>query len=585
MSRKTLLRIGTFAVAPLAVACLVASARAQFPGAGAPVRSTVVAGISGEAIPVTHKKYVGNVEAINEVDSVARVSGILTVAPGFEEGSRVSKGQLLFTIDPVPYQAKVDAAKASIQQLEAQIDYAQKNFDRVNDLYSRNAGSKNDMESAESSLLSLKAQLLAAQAQLVLAEEDLGYTQVKSEIDGRAGRRAYSTGNYVSLQSKPLVKVVQTDPIYVRFTMSERDYLSMYKNVDELKQLSKIQITLPNDETYSADGEALDGEIAFIDNTVKSTTDTIKVWAKFSNPSETLSPGGVVTVHLYKRATEQATTVEPAAVMFDGQDNYVYILVDSISDEDLYQEIKGDARFSRNVAAMEDGLTAVAQGQEAVRKFLDDHFDNIFVKNALQTTSAEYDARDPQKVEDAKNALAANQTAIVELCAALGQMKQFGGAPINEESAPEIVARIKSEGLDAWTSEYLANFKASRYVFGDQNDFADNKVDGKYKMVLRRKVALGAAGPNTESIVSGLEPNAEVVMDGGHKCRPFDLVVPVYRDQKTQKAAEQARAKTRETDSRAIGKTKKIDGKEEAKRVDAKKKVAFRAHNGGEAAA
>ena len=110
------------------------------------------------------------------------------IAPGFEEGMHVTKGQLLFEIDPIPYQAKVDSAQAAIKQLEAQIDYAQKNFNRLNDLYARQAGSKNDMENAESNLLSLQAQLLSAKAQLVLAQEDLGYTQIKAQIDGRAGR-------------------------------------------------------------------------------------------------------------------------------------------------------------------------------------------------------------------------------------------------------------------------------------------------------------------------------------------------------------------------------------------------------------
>jgi multidrug efflux pump subunit AcrA (membrane-fusion protein) len=134
--RLSLFKKGTVAAALIGSICLIDSIQAQMPGRGpaAPVRPTVVAGIAGESNPVTRKKYVGNVEAIEEVDSVARVSGVLTVAPGFEEGSNVTKGQLLFTIDPVPYQARVEVAKATIQQLEAQIDYAEKNYNRLNEL-------------------------------------------------------------------------------------------------------------------------------------------------------------------------------------------------------------------------------------------------------------------------------------------------------------------------------------------------------------------------------------------------------------------------------------------------------------------
>ena len=172
------------------------------PGAagGAPTRVSVVAGTVSETVPVAQKKYVGNVEAIEQVDSVARVSGTLKVASDFEEGSHVSKGQLLFEIDPIPYQAEVDASLAAIQETEARIEYAQSNYNRLNDLFEKNAGSRDAKENAFSLLQSLKAQLASAQAKLTLARENLKYTKVYAELDGRAGRRAYSSG-----ASSPLI--------------------------------------------------------------------------------------------------------------------------------------------------------------------------------------------------------------------------------------------------------------------------------------------------------------------------------------------------------------------------------------------
>ena len=325
-------------------------------GGGAPVRVAVVSGTVSETVPVAQKKYVGNVEAIEQVDSVARVSGTLKVAPGFEEGSHVSKGQLLFVIDPVPYQAEVDASLAAIAETEARIDYAQSNYNRLNDLFERNAGSRDDKESAYATLQSYKAQLASAQAKLTLAKENLSYTEIRAELDGRAGRRAYSTGAYVSPQSQALVRVVQMDPIYVRFTMSERDFLNMFGDLKSLKETSSISLTLPNDSTYDQKGE-----ISFIDNSVKSTTDTIKIWAKFSNPKEILNPGGVVTVNLSKKTGDSAASVLPSAVMFDGKTNYVYILVDSIDDETLYKEISADSRFAKDVEAVEKGEKSKAE--------------------------------------------------------------------------------------------------------------------------------------------------------------------------------------------------------------------------------
>ena len=349
MTRFSLLTRGALVGALVLSSCTISYA--QMPGASkVPVRSAVVASKVDNTTPVTRKKYIGNVEAIEQVDSVARVSGTLTVAPGFEEGSQVKKGQLLFQIDPIPYQAKVDAATAAIAQTEARIDYAQSNYNRLNDLFERNAGSKDDKESAYATLQSLKAELASAKAQLTLAQEDLKYTKIYAEIDGRAGRRAYSSGNYVSPQSSPLIRVVQMDPIYVRFTISERDYLSMFGNLKSLQESSNIELTLPHDEKYTQKGE-----ICFIDNTVKSTTDTIKIWAKFSNPDEILNPGGVVTVNLAKKAGGNVPTVLPSAVMFDGEKNYVYILVDSIDDDTLYKEISEDPRFAKDIAAIENG--------------------------------------------------------------------------------------------------------------------------------------------------------------------------------------------------------------------------------------
>ncbi len=556
---------GAVTVALIACFCLVDSIQAQGPGRGAtaPVRSTVVAGVAGEATPITKKKYVGNVEAIEEVDSVARVSGVLTVAPGFEEGKHVSKGQLLFTIDPVPYQAKVDAAKATIQQLKAQIDYAEKNFNRVDDLLKRNAASKNDMESAESSLLSLQAQLLGAEAQLVLAEEDLGYTQIKSEIDGRAGRRAYSTGNYVSRQSSPLVKVVQTDPIYVRFTMSERDYLSMFENFDDLKNNSKLSLTLPNDETYP-----LEGEISFVDNTVKSTTDTIKVWATFKNPNETLNPGGVVTVNLAKYADTKTATVEPSAVMFDGKTNFVYVLVDSIDDEQLYQEIKRDSRFAKSVEAMEAAINAAVGGTDVAEQFLEEFGKNPVVERSAEELSEAIESGDAA-------------AALIQVAANLGQMKKL--------DVREALVLVNEEGAGAWTKLFLDAFKAERYVYQDpktneeQNDYADNKFNEKSIMALRRDVTIGPAGDQVETVLSGIEPNETVVLDGVHKARPFDLVVPVYRDKQNVKAREQAKISAH-VDKIPAAKKPANSGNQEAKRVDSRKKVASHTTLAGDAA-
>ncbi len=476
MIRLSFLAKGTLCCVLVLGSCAVGHAQG-LRGAAAPTRSAVVVGSATESVPVTRKKYVGYVEAIEQVDSVARVAGTLTVAPGFEEGSHVQKGQLLFEIDPIPYQAQVDASLAAIAEAEARINYAQSNYNRLNDLYEKNAGSKDDKESAYATLQSLKAQLASARAKLALAQEDLKYTKIYAQIDGRAGRRTYSSGNYVTPQSSPLIRVVQMDPIYVRFTMSERDFLNMFGTLNALKESSSIRLTLPNDAEFDQIGE-----ISFIDNSVKSTTDTIKIWAKFNNPEEILNPGGVVTVNLSKSARNPVAAVLPSAIMFDGKTNYVYIVVDSIDDESLYKEIAADSRFAKDVEAVEKG--------------------------------------------------------------------------------------------DKSKEEFLREFKASHnYVYTDPVtkeevvDFANGKVDEKYRLVLRRDVVVGPSDGSLDTILQGLEPGDMVVMDGVNKARPFDLIRPFTRDERSQSKAQQP-----ESTEKQAGQEKRESAPVSAQHASAKNK-------------
>ena len=426
-----------------------------------PARVAVVAGRATETVPVAVKKYVGFVEAINEVSSVARVSGTIKTAEGLKEGSFVHKGQLLFEIDPIPYKAKVDAAEANIDQIKARIEYAQSNYNRLADLFNKNAGSKDDMESAAASLKSYQAELKSAEAQLVLAKEDLKYSQIASEIDGRIGKKTYSDGNYVTPQSDTLCTVVQMDPIYVRFTMSMRDYLTLFGNPENLKEKSTLTLETSDGQTYEHKGV-----VAFNSNVAKSTTDTIKVWATFKNDSERLVPGSVVTVNLTKRDDKTAAAVEPSAVMFDGKENYVYQLITEIDDDALYALIEEDSRFKKEIDEVKKGSVS--------------------------------------------------------------------------------------------KEDFLNNFKAQRYQFKDPktgedvDEFANNKVDSKYMMVIRRNVELGSSNGEVEVAYSGIKPGDVIMMDGVNKARPFDLVKPVFRDKTNgdQKATQTTKTDNKERNSK-----------------------------------
>ena len=297
-------------------------------------------------------------------DSLARLQAS-NAAPNetFVEGGLVKAGQKLFTVDKTRYQANVGVAIATVQELVERIKYAKTNFERVSSLYAKNAGSLDDKQKAETELRSVQAQLGLAASQLKLSVDDLYHADVYSPIDGRVGRAERTTGNYVSANDA-LATVVQTNPIYVRFSLSERDFLTMFGgDFGKMQKEAKIALKLSDGSYYKKQGtdEVCYGTVAMRDNVVKTTTDTVKIWASFENPAsangdEPLVPGGVVTVELTRKESKIVPSVKPSAVMFDGESYFVYVLTDEISNDELFEEIKRDARFKAQVEEVDAGV-------------------------------------------------------------------------------------------------------------------------------------------------------------------------------------------------------------------------------------
>jgi len=297
-------------------------------------------------------------------DSLARLQAS-NAAPNetFVEGGLVKAGQKLFSVDKTRYQANVGVAIATVQELVERIKYAKTNFERVSSLYAKNAGSLDDKQKAETELRSVQAQLGLAVSQLKLSVDDLYHADVYSPITGRVGRVERTTGNYVSTNDA-LATVVQTNPMYVRFSLSERDFLTMFGgDFGKMQKEAKIALKLSDGSYYKKQGtdEICYGTVSMRDNVVKTTTDTVKIWASFENPAsangdEPLVPGGVVTVELTRKESKIVPSVKPSAVMFDGESYFVYVLTDEISNDELYAEIKRDARFRAQVEEVETGV-------------------------------------------------------------------------------------------------------------------------------------------------------------------------------------------------------------------------------------
>lgn len=302
-----------------------------------------------ERKPVILKKYVGTFEPIEKFVTLARVSGNIEEQP-FKEGDLIEKGAVLFEIEKIRYQATLDAAKAKIESIKAKIEslkaqqlqvsarlrYAQNNYERNKELYENGSvvakdtmenskslldGQTAEYKASEAQIKSAEAELQAAEADIKIVEDDLSHCTIRSEITGRAGRVNHTLGNFITPSSGPMVTIVQMDPIYFRFSISERDFTTLFGNLDTLKQKAKIKIELANGQMYEEEGE-----ISFIDNQLQATTNTLYVWTTFKNSKEILRPGGVATMYLSKEEDVLRPAVPVSAVMFDGTTHTVYIV-------------------------------------------------------------------------------------------------------------------------------------------------------------------------------------------------------------------------------------------------------------------
>lgn len=309
-----------------------------------------------------NKKYIGQVEAIDRVTVQPRVSGNI-VATRFREGKVVKKGDLLFEIEDTRYRAAVEEAIAKKAQLEAKLLYAKNSFERYNRLLASKSVSMDTVENAKSTMHALEAEIQSANAAITVAKDDLNYTRLTAPITGRTGRVTFSTGNYITPTSGSLVTITGIDEVYVKFPISERDFLSLFGTQENMKKDALVSVNLANGKAYDQPGR-----IFMTDNTVQTTTDTLNVWAKFPNPEDVLTPGGVVTVNLSKKNVDRFPAANISSVMHDAYKSYVYIVNDQgvveRRDVTLGNTVNNEQCFSSGV---KEGEVVIIDGMHKVR--------------------------------------------------------------------------------------------------------------------------------------------------------------------------------------------------------------------------
>lgn len=259
-----------------------------------------------------YKEFVGQTRGQTEVEIRARVEGFLETV-NFKEGSFVKKGQLLYTIDKKPLEAKLDQAKGNFAQVNAALSKAQQDVARFKPLMQQNAIPRQDYDTAVSQELAAKANVQSAKASVDQAQISLGYTSIYSPMDGLIGKTEVNPGNLVGSGQKTLLTTVSTiDPIHVRTSISESDYLLFSRNRKPEKDVSKKS----DIEMILADGSIhkYKGSIAFAESTVDAQTGTLMIELAFPNPEKLIRSGQFAKVRAVVATKENALLVPQRAV-------------------------------------------------------------------------------------------------------------------------------------------------------------------------------------------------------------------------------------------------------------------------------
>ena len=351
-----------------------------FGGGDVPV---TVAMVSQKDVPV-EVNVIGNVEAYSTISVKAQVGGELTNVY-FREGDFVKKGDLLFTIDQRPYEAALNQAvantardQAALSQAQAQLArdsanlrYQQNQANRYQELFKGGIISKDQSEQLsatadattqavaadKAAIESAQAQLVAGKAAVDQARVQMSYTSIRSPIDGRTGNLNVKQGNLVSANSVELMTITQVEPIYVTFSVPEA-------SLGDVKRFMAERSLQVRAKTQDEDAVEEVGNLTFVDNSVDTTTGTIKLKGTFKNTDRKLWPGQFVRVTLRLSTRPHATVVPNQAIQTGQNGTFVYVVKPNRSVE--VRPVTASLRVDQDMvvdSGLEPGETVVTEGQ------------------------------------------------------------------------------------------------------------------------------------------------------------------------------------------------------------------------------
>ncbi|MDF0496530.1 efflux RND transporter periplasmic adaptor subunit [Bradyrhizobium yuanmingense] len=325
MKTRTLLMVATILTAVGVPLGLLATGGRT--GSGGAVAMGSSPPVQVDVAPVLLKRvqrwdeFNGRISAVGSVEIRSRVSGYVTHVT-YKEGDEVRRGDVLFTIDPRPYEAALNSATAQLQRARATALLAKSRDERARRLLPSSAVSQDEADARHASYVQSEADVLNSEAAVELAQLNLSFTQVLAPIDGRAGRALLTVGNLAVADQSLLTSMVSQDPVYVDFDPDEQSYLrySAESRRSPGNTLA-VRVALAGDE-----GFAHIGMVDFQDNQVDPATGSIRMRAKLRNPDRMFTPGLYARVKVSSGHESEAVLIDDKAVLTDQDRKYVYVL-------------------------------------------------------------------------------------------------------------------------------------------------------------------------------------------------------------------------------------------------------------------
>lgn len=281
---------------------------------------------SSEDVPL-FADYVGQTFGQSDVEITSRVEGWVT-SMNYQEGSMVTQGQLLYTIDPLPFQNKLDESKGGLAEARTMLEKARADLARIEPLAAMNAVSQRELVAAQAQFGAAQGRVQSAEASVRNSEIELGYTRIKAPISGMIGISKVRVGDYVGAARSVLNTVSQIGKVRARFTMAENDLFRLYRLAKEQTKNGTLNREV---EMILSDGSIFPhkGSINFTDRQVDPSTGALTFDASFPNPDNMLRPGMYVKIRLLTEKRMKAVLIPQKAIAELQGQKQVFVVADS----------------------------------------------------------------------------------------------------------------------------------------------------------------------------------------------------------------------------------------------------------------